>query len=250
MSTTYPDLTFTNFPESLDTFKTMLDIVAADATALKTYQQAMENGNITQANNALSGMQNANQKIMTAVDINKITNAVQALQRFYNSDIVPYINSLQSEWSAQVNSLAYLGSYSTSTTYKKNNIVLYSPDGNVNYYLYLCIQNAPSSNIAPTNTTYWRQLTMVGMRGESGTNLSYNGEYDNATEYVAQDLVTYNGVLYVATQTSTNKTPSENVVTYWEVVMALSSRIYPVQWSQPSNQQVGEFWFQVLWSDV
>ena len=72
MSTSYPDLTLTNFPEAVDTFVQMLDIVASDATNLRAYQTAMEEGNVAQANAAISNITNGARKLLTADKINKI----------------------------------------------------------------------------------------------------------------------------------------------------------------------------------
>ena len=105
MSTSYPDLNLTTFPEAVDTFVQMLDIVASDATNLAEYQSAMEAGNVIQANAALSNIANGTQKLLTAEKINKIFNSIEALERFLASDIVPYVTQLQANWQTEINTI-------------------------------------------------------------------------------------------------------------------------------------------------
>lgn len=44
MSTKYPDLSLTNFPNSLDQFTTFLNIVSSDGPLIGQYQSAMQMG--------------------------------------------------------------------------------------------------------------------------------------------------------------------------------------------------------------
>lgn len=241
MSTSYPDLTLTNFPEAVDTFVQMLDIVASDATNLAEYQSAMEAGNVVQANAALSNMANGAQKLLTADKINKIFNSIEALERFLGTDIVPYVAQLQSNWQTEINKFIYKGSYSSSTSYVVNNIVTYT--SGTNTYLYICIKAGKGKT--PTNTTYWRQLTVQGEQGVSGTGMSFLYEWDAATSYSPQDCVSYGGKLWGCLESNTNSAPS-STNTKWEELMSINPVTYPVQSQQPAVQEVGDLWFQVV----
>lgn len=241
MSTSYPDLTLTSFPESVDTFVQMLDIVASDATNLSEYQTAMEEGNIAQANAALANMANGAQKILTADKINKIFNSIEALERFLASDIVPYVTQLQSNWQTEVGKFSYIGTYSSSTSYVVNNIV--SSTSGADTLLYLCIKNGKGK--AVTNTSYWRQLTVRGIQGISGTGMSFLYEWNAATSYVAQDCVSYNGKLWGCVTANSNSAPSATN-NKWQELMSITPTTYPVQTSQPAAQEPGDIWFQVV----
>ena len=91
----YPDLPLTNFPGELDSFITFLDMVASDGPLIHQYMQAVESGNQAVANDILATIPQATQKIIKAVDLNKLSQAVQALERFYKSDIQPYVDKKQ-----------------------------------------------------------------------------------------------------------------------------------------------------------
>ena len=89
MSTQYPDLTLTNFPNSLDQFMTFLNIVATDGPLIEQYHSAMQAGNTTLANQILTQIPSYTQKLLTATDLNTLSQAMLAIERFYLTDIEP-----------------------------------------------------------------------------------------------------------------------------------------------------------------
>lgn len=245
MSISYPDLNLTTFPEAVDVFVQMLDVVASDATALAAYQTAMDAGNIIQANSALSTMVNSAQKLLTAEKINKIFDSIEALERFLATDIVPYVAQLQSDWQIEIDKFAYVGIYSATTAYQKNNIVSYTVGAYT--FLYLCTNNTVVG-IAPTNTAYWQRFTVIGLQGLSGVGMSFLWEWNDTTVYSPQDTVIYQNKLWGCVTTNDNSAPSENN-SNWELLVDLSATTYPVQAEQPVAQDVGEIWFQVVGSE-
>lgn len=245
MSVSYPDLNLTTFPESVDVFVQMLDVVASDASALAAYKSAMEAGNVMQANSALGTMVNATRKILTAEKINKMFDSIEALERFLATDIVPYVTQLQSNWQAEVNKFAYIGVYNNSQAYMKNNIVSYTVGAYT--FLYLCVANTVAGTV-PTNTSYWQQFTIVGLQGLTGESMSYLYEWNNTTVYSPQDCVTHNNKLWGCLVSNNNSEPVETNVN-WQLLADLSASIYPVQAEQPVAQDEGEIWFQVVGSE-
>ena len=59
MSTRYNDLSLTSFPDSVDVFKTFLNIEARDGTAIKGYTDAMQAGDQVLANQYLAQISSA-----------------------------------------------------------------------------------------------------------------------------------------------------------------------------------------------
>ena len=241
MSVSYPDLNLTNFPESVDTFVQMLNIVSSDYATLSEYQSAMEEGNVVKANTALSNMVDGVRKILTADKINKVFDSIEALQRFLSTDIVPYVTQLQSNWQTEIDKFSYIGYYSSSRTYYKNNIVSYTSGAHT--YLYICIKQA--KGIVPTNTTYWNQFTVVGAQGQTGDAMAFLYEWNNATQYTPQDCVSHNGKLWGCVTANQNSEPSTSN-NKWQVVMNIAPTSYPVQSNTPSGQENGDIWFQVV----
>lgn len=239
MSTKYPDLSLTNFPNSLDQFTTFLNIVSSDGPLIGQYQSAMQNGDITLANQILTQIPQATQKIITAVDLNTLSQAMLAIERFYLNDIEPYIDDLHQSWLNTIQQFSYKGVWQSGTSYVTNNLVSYTTSG-LNF-VYIALSNVPIG-ISPTNQTYWRLLTIQGQQGASGEGLSYRQEWNSSTQYATNDAVTYDGALWMALQASQNRLPDTNPQ-YWQLVMNLKTVTYPIQDTVPTNLQVAGLWF-------
>ena len=239
MSTKYPDLSLTNFPNSLDQFTTFLNIVSSDGPLIGQYQSAMQNGDTVLANQILTQIPQATQKIITAVDLNTLSQAMLAIERFYLSDIEPYIDDLQQSWLNTIQQFSYKGVWQSGTSYVTNNLVSYTISG-LNF-VYIALSNVPIG-ISPTNQTYWRLLTIQGQQGASGEGLSYRQEWNSSTQYATNDAVTYGGALWMALQASQNRIPDANPQ-YWQLVMRLGTATYPIQDTVPTNLQVDGLWF-------
>lgn len=239
MSTKYPDLSLTNFPNSLDQFTTFLNIVSSDGPLIGQYQSAMQNGDTTLANQILTQIPQATQKIITAVDLNTLSQAMLAIERFYLNDIEPYIDDLHQSWLNTIQQFSYKGVWQSGTSYVTNNLVSYTTSG-LNF-VYIALSNVPMG-ISPTNQTYWRLLTIQGQQGDSGEGLSYRQEWNSSTQYATNDAVTYDGALWMALQASQNRLPDTNPQ-YWQLVMDLKTVTYPIQDTVPTNLQVDGLWF-------
>ena len=239
VSTTYNDLPLTNFPDSIDTFLNYLNITATDASLIAQYQAAVESGDFTTAQTVLAQIPSYTQKLVKATDLNKIMQSILALERFYKTDVQSYVAQKQTEWEAIVGDFAYMGTYSSATTYAENNVVSYTAGGLT--LLYIAIDNPPVGT-TPTNTTYWRVLTIRGQQGPSGTGLSYRQEWSSAQTYNINDAVTYDNVLWGAIEANTNQAPSIGSQ-YWQAIIQFTSTVYPVQSDEPAEQEVGQFLF-------
>ena len=239
MSIQYPDLTLTKFPNSLDQFTTWLNIVATDGPLIAQYQSAMEAGNITQANQILTQIPQGTQKIITATSLNALSQAMLAIERFYLTDIEPYIDNLQESWTNTIQQFSYKGTWENGTSYATNNMVSYTVSG-VNL-IYIATRNPPVGT-APTNTQYWRLLTIQGQQGVSGTGLSYRQEWNSGTSYSVNDAVTYDGAIWMALQANQNRLPDSSPQ-YWQIVMDIDTATYPIQDTVPTNLQVDGLWF-------
>ena len=73
-------------------------MLASDGPLVKQYMDAMNSGNQTLANQIFSQIPSASQKIIQAVDLNKMTQAIQAVERFYKTDVQPVIEEKQTAW--------------------------------------------------------------------------------------------------------------------------------------------------------
>lgn len=238
MSQLYPDLDLTNFPAFVDQFTTFLNITATDGPLIKQYTDAMNIGDVVTANQILAQIPDATQKLITANSLNKLTQAMLAVERFYKTDIKPYVDNKQTEWSDRINQFNYISDWSVSQTYQKNNIVSYTQFGNT--YLYIATSNPPSGTL-PTNSTYWQKFTIQGEQGAS-QDLSYRYGWEIGTEYIANDAVTYEGRIWVALRTNRGVQPGTDP-SVWNKVTSIEMVHYPIQSTPPTTLENGDMWF-------
>lgn len=239
MSSLYPDLPLENFPGQKDQFTTWLDITASDGPLILQYQNALQAGNISLANQILSQIPSGTQKLIKAVDLNKYSQVILALERFYDSDIKPYIESKQQSWTATVNQFSYKGTWSSGTTYQVNNLVSYTTSGITLIYI---ATSTPPIGTVPTNTIYWRRMTIQGAQGVSGQGLSYRQEWNVSTQYQKDDAVTYNGVLWASLQSNQSIQPGTNG-SIWKSIITFETASYPIQDTEPQGLVEGDLWF-------
>ena len=73
----------TTFPDSIQTFPTMLNLTSADVALVKNYQQAILDNNFSLAAQILVSITDSDKKLITAEYINTIFDTMVALQNFY-----------------------------------------------------------------------------------------------------------------------------------------------------------------------
>lgn len=242
MSVLYPDLPLTNYPNNFDNFISFLNITASDGLLIKQYFQAIQNNDPALANQIFAQIPSGSQKILTANGLNKFSQCLVALERFLSDDIEPYVTEKQIEWQQIIEDFSWQGQYSSTTQYYLNNYVTYTTAGLTN--LYIATAQPPIGTV-PTNTSYWRVLTIRGQKGATGTGLAFTGTWDSATSYVVNNCVTYNDALWGCLVANTNQVPYEGS-TYWQLIYKAGVTIYPVSADQPAQQEDGALWFQIL----
>lgn len=246
MSVTYPDLTYTTFPDTEQSFVEMIDLTSSDGALMTQYQTAMQNGDFATARTVLAQIPNYNNKILDSVKMNTLFDTTIALERFYKTNVEPYIEEKQQEWEGLVAlftaNFAYIGPYQQDNQYKQNNMVsaINPATGDTNIYIAIKDNSAPLSD-----TTSWRVLTIKGLQGLSGEGLTFAGAWNSTTAYNTNDVVTYQNELWSATQPNTNQEPSDTSE-YWQNYGNFPVTTVLVSQSQPSAQSVGDFWFQVV----
>lgn len=231
----------TNFPNSLDSFIAYLNIQASDGDLVKQYFQAIQAQDQTLANQIFSQIPQASQKILTANDLNKFSQCLTSLERFYADDIETYVAEKQIEWQQTIEEFSWQGQYDPTTQYYLNNYVTYTTAGLTN--LYIATAQPPIGTV-PTNTSYWRVLTIRGQKGATGTGLAFTGTWDSAAYYLVNNCVTYDGVLWGCLVANTNQAPYQGS-TYWQLIYQ-GVTIYPVSADQPAVQEDGALWFQII----
>lgn len=245
MSATYPQYPHSKFPDEMDSWEDFLDVVQSDASLLKQYQQYVLNGDMANAQNIYKQIPNADRKFIGALVMNQFADSIMSLEKFYgNSGFESYIESKQNEWQTIIDKFSYRGVYNNNTQYVKNNIVLYNVDSQNYLFINIYDGNTPK-NILPTNTNYWRILTVRGRQGEPGSSTTFYFEWKSDMEYQVNNIVTYGSSLYVALQDNINIIPTNNPE-YWQLILQTSVKRYPLQREEPENASVGDLWFRII----
>lgn len=73
----------TTFPESIQTFPTLMDITQEDAQLVSQYQEAMRNGDIETASQILRSISNYQHKFINADILNTMQDTLMAIEQFY-----------------------------------------------------------------------------------------------------------------------------------------------------------------------
>lgn len=244
MSALYPDLDFTNYPGQLDNIQLKSNITnATDAQLVQQIQTAILAGDFSNAAAIINANPQLNGKIFNANDYNQIRDAVLALERFYQNDIYNYISEKHAEWIARIDQFNFKGVYSPTIQYLENNMVDYTTTEGT--FLYLCWKQ-PATGTPPTDTNYWRILTLRGERGLSGDGLSFAWLWENATQYNVNDVVVYGNKWWVSNQIQRGNQPQAGSEYWTEILTALPAIQIPVTSAQPTDQIIGDQWYQVI----
>lgn len=232
------------FPNKVDSIPLFLDVTDNDGVLLKKFEEYMSINDFTNANKILSQIENADQKIVSADKLNKLRDCILALEKFYGTDFKPYIDNKQNSWQGIIDQFSFQGLYSSSKTYKINNMILFQKDGD--YHFYIRTGGDGLSNKVPTDTNYWRDLTIKGERGISpnGQTVFYFDWVANQT-YAINSIVSRGSEWWVALKQNINSEPQEGNPN-WRLVMRAMQTLYPVQSDRPLTQQNGELWFEVI----
>ena len=79
----------TLFPNAIQTFPRMIDLLASDGAMAQQYQAAMQAGNLTLAKQILDQIPNSQSKIITADYLNTINDTLVAVERYFQARYSP-----------------------------------------------------------------------------------------------------------------------------------------------------------------
>ena len=79
----------TSFPNAIQNFPQMIDLIASDGTLVQQYQIAMQAGNLTLAKQILDQIPNSQSKIITADYLNTINDTVVAVEQYFQARYSP-----------------------------------------------------------------------------------------------------------------------------------------------------------------
>lgn len=280
----YPNTTFPDSIQTLPTFTDLSSadqanyinylkaVIEGNISQANTYLNQITDTAIINANklNILSDTINAIQQVYSSsTTFTDIINAKQAewqaiINRFgyigdwiapttysssntYNKgDVILYNNDC---WLCKINGTTSAnppaeGTYWTKT-YLKNNIVGYRDSVDNKYLLYIALQNITTAT-NPYESLQWGILTKVGDIGANGEGFMFKNEWDSTVSYSIGNLVIYNGNAYSSLQNANLNQNPATATSYWKQEFVTTIVQIPVQSAEPTNQNVGDLWFQLI----
>lgn len=232
MSSLYPDLTHTNFPESVDHHEDMVDVSLSLKSLVDQYYTLYNAGDFAGIVTLLANNPTLDRALFNAEKYNKLKDTVEAQGRFYKDDVQSYL----------VEIVKNKGDYVSTSTYTKYDVVGYITGGAKQYFMGIAT-TIPVGTL-PTNTSYFVPLTLRGEQGVSGTGLSYRGGWSNIIQYYEDDCVAYNNILWSANVNNLNSEPTISN-TNWTKVMDITKQIITSS-TQPSGQMTGDYWYEII----
>lgn len=102
--------------------------------------------------------------------------------------------------------LTFKGTWSPSITYQKGDVVYFQGD------TYHAVSTNSGESPDEPGSVFWQLLIP---KGDAGATLIYRGDWEVGTKYNAEEIVTHNGITYVAKLTNTGFEPPN--ATFWDV---------------------------------
>lgn len=202
MSTTYSDLTYTEFPESVSNMGRVQDVTIASKQYVDLYNRYYSSGDFDNANKVLNDHPELQKMIINAYTFNELRDNIIATQRMFLDDTEDYIFTV----------VKNKGLWSDSVKYIKYNVVFY------NNLPYMAIANDIPIATIPTNINYWYPLAIKGEQGTSGLGLSPRGVWSEYTQYYQNDMVSYNNALWAATEDNIGYFPNSSSSIWYNVL--------------------------------
>lgn len=215
------------------------DIQIPDVQLRTQFQQYFQTGNYAEAIGVLNGnVAQLQGKAFIANTINTITSALLILENYYYEGVTVYLSNLAMQYQTMINNFRKRSNWIGTIQYTPYNFVVY------NNNIYMCIQEPPIGTI-PTNETYWLFLGLMGPDGKPGVNVVMEYEWEPTTSYQKNDLVVYNGLIYVALKDNTGIVPGTDVAnnTWLVFIMFDKGQIY-VGPNPPTALNDNTIWFK------
>lgn len=224
-------------PNSLFPWLKYQDIQIADIALRTQFESYMSVGNYSQALRLLSDNQSQLQgKAWIGDSINTLVNGIITLESLYNDNVIKFLSDLSETLQSLVDNYRNVGTWIVGNEYKELNFVAYDNE------MYMALQDVPA-NTPMTDTNYWLYVGLRGEQGVAGVNVRQQYDYSSDKAYNINDLVVYQGQIYVALKSNTNVLPtnSDTWLLYERVVKA---NIY-VSNVAPTEELInGKIWFK------
>lgn len=207
------------------------------------YYYNMQANDVSAANNIIIKNPNLSNQLINSQNINFLLNGINERELEPKENIDEYLAELLVEFQKMINNTENKGQFSADLQYYPHNFVYYQGKS---YYAFL----QPPIGTLPTNTQYWLEYDIKGLKGYGGLNLNLRFNWNNTLNYKVGDVVVYKNRLWYAIADNTNFVPNLNHYPWVIISMPQMPNKTPIQKSIPqSGYSLGDFWFQIMQGD-
>lgn len=203
---------YTNFPDSVQTFDLKTDISSSVYSDWVKYNSYISKGEFANATQLLQSNTELQKCIVDSVYMNKMSKTVEEIQKLFLNDVQRYIHE----------TITNKGDWSSTVKYVKYDFVTYPVNGIVQTFE--CLSDATPISTLPTNTTYWIPRVIQGEKGASGLGLTPRGVWNNIALYMVNDFVSYDSSFWQCLNQNSNSEPSDTN-TNWLRLINLSEEL-------------------------
>ena len=218
----------------------MDDMHLSNESLFHTYYDNVVARNISSASQIIENNTQLQNQITDSDNINKLISRTNSNEQQIKTDVDEYLQEQLEVFQDLINQTGVAGTYNPSTQYELHNLVYYQNKG---YYAY----KKPPVGTVPTNTDYWLEYDIRGLKGYGGINLNYKFTWNADTQYQVMDCVNYNNILWFANQPSKGTPPSLAHFPWLPIMMPLEPVKAQISTTQPTTvMSTGDFWFKII----
>lgn len=218
----------------------MDDMHLSNENIFHSYYTNVSEKNIPQANQLIEDNSQVQNQITDSNHINRLITAINNNEEIIKENIDGFLDKQLQEFQNLINQTVVMGTYSNTMQYDIHNLVYYQSKG---YYAY----KKPPIGTLPTDTNYWLEYDIRGLKGYGGVNLNFKFAWNANTTYQPMDCVFYQNKLWFANMTNQGAAPSLSHFPWLPAMMPLMPVKTQIRKEEPTTYiSNGDFWFKII----
>lgn len=218
----------------------MDDMHLSNEDIFHSYYDAVNEKNISQANQIINNNSQVQNQITDSNNINKLISQVNEDENMIKTDVDNFLDNQLQEFQNLIDQTKVMGTYNNTTQYEIHNLVYYQNKG---YYAY----KKPPIGTMPTDEDYWLEYDIRGLKGYGGVNLNFKFAWDANTVYQPMDCVFYQNKLWFANMTNQGVAPSLAHFPWLPAMIPLMPVKTQIRKETPTTYiSSGDFWFKII----
>lgn len=221
----------------------MDDMHLSNSELFQNYYNNVASRNISGASQIIENNEQLQNQITDSDNVNKLIERVNSNEQQIKTDVDEYLQDQLNAFQDLINQTKVAGEFNAATQYELHNLVYYQDKG---YYAY----KTPPMGTLPTDTNYWLEYDIRGLKGYGGLNLNYRFTWNADIQYQVMDCVVYQNKLWFANQPNKGAPPTLAHYPWLPIMMPLEPVKAQISTTQPTiAMSTGDFWFKITKGD-